>query len=41
METFDESGNLVKDADGNVVQHEEIQIVSDWTKTYTIELTLK
>lgn len=40
VDKFDENGNLVKDADGNVVQEEVKQIVCDWSKTYEVTFTL-
>ena len=41
VDKFDENGNLVKDAEGNVVQEEKEQLVCDWSKEYEITITLK
>ena len=40
VDKFDANGNLVKDEEGNVVQEEVEQIVCDWSKEFTITITL-
>ena len=40
VDKFDEAGNLVKDADGNVVQEAKEQIVCDWSQEYVVKFTL-
>ena len=41
VDKFDENGNLVKDADGNVVQEEVKQIVCDWSKEFVVTFTVE
>ena len=41
IDKLDENGELVKDAEGNVVQEEVEQLVCDWKQEYDIVITLR